>query len=96
MLQKITQNNPAIALFEMKECDNSHDVEASNLTAHLNEGWQMLEIINFLARGSNHEGSGYLVKLYHPAQQLSKELTAKRNREIESLFARQAVPGYSI
>ena len=93
----IDQNNPSIQKFEWpSECDNNPDIEAKNLTAFLNEGWQLLEFANFLARGANQEGGGYLVKMYHPARQLSKECTIPRNQEIESLFSHQAVPGLHI
>ena len=56
------------------------------LLAALDEGWQILEVANYLARGLNSEGKGYLLTLYHPARRLTREWNMAAASGIENIL----------
>lgn len=66
------------------------------LLAALDEGWQIVEIADYLAHGNNAEGRGYLLTLFNQNQLQTREWSIARTPKIDSLLAFEGVPGFRI
>ena len=64
------------------------------LLAALDEGWQIVEVADFLAHGKNAEGRGYLLTLAHPHLMRTREWNVARSPEVTALLAFEGVPGF--
>lgn len=65
--------------------------ETLRLLAALDEGWQILEAANYLARGQNAEGPGYMLTLYHPQRRVSREWNVSAGQSMEQLLRFEGV-----
>jgi hypothetical protein len=65
------------------------------LLAALDEGWQIQEAAIYLAHGSNAEGLGYLLTLYHPHLRLTREWNTVHSADLDALLAFEGVPGFN-
>ena len=73
----------------------SQQADTLRLLAALDEGWQIQEAAQYLAHGSNAEGSGYLLTLYNPKRRLTREWNAARSEDLDAILAFEGVPGYN-
>ena len=64
------------------------------LLAALDEGWQIQEAASYLAHGSNAEGLGYLLTLYHPKRSQTRECAVSNSPDIDALLAFENVTGF--
>ena len=74
---------------------DKHQADTLRLLAALDEGWQIQEVANYLARGSNAEGLGYLITLYHSKRGQTREWTVLQSSDMDALLAVENVPGVS-
>jgi hypothetical protein len=64
----------------------SYHADTLRLLAALDEGWQVLEAARYLAHGSNAEGLGYLLTLYHPKLRLTREWNVSYSQDMKALL----------
>lgn len=69
---------------------NQH-ADLLRLLAALDDGWQILEVANYLARGLNSEGKGYLLTLYHPGRRQTREWNVTAAAGIEKILEFEGV-----
>ncbi len=72
---------------------NGNQADTLRLLAALDEGWQIQEAASYLAHGSNAEGLGYLLTLYHPKRGQTRECSVTHNADIDALLAFENVTG---
>ena len=65
----------------------SKQSNSMRLLSALDEGWQIQEVASYLARGSNAEGLGYLLTLYHPKRRLTREVDVAQSPDIDALLS---------
>jgi hypothetical protein len=65
------------------------------LLAALDEGWQIMDTAEYLARGNNADGCGYQLTLIHPRRLLTREWDVMRSPEMDALLAFECVPGFN-
>ena len=58
----------------------------------LDEGWQVVEALRFLASGKNDEGDSYLLSLMHPHRLQVKQMRVRANAELTRLLETERVP----
>ncbi len=68
-----------------------HKKDFFTINGALREGWQILESANYLARGRNNEGSGYLITLYHPARNQVRQTSVLASQEMDNLLTKKFV-----
>ena len=73
---------------------NQH-ADTLRLLAALDQGWQIQEAAIYLAHGSNTEGLGYLLTLYHPKLRLTREWNTMHSADLDALLAFEGVPGFN-
>jgi hypothetical protein len=71
----------------------SQQADVLRMLAALDEGWQILDVANYLAHGSNAEGRGYLLTLYHPQRRMTRECNVGYSAGMEALLATQRAAG---
>lgn len=70
----------------------NQQADTLRLLAALDEGWQIQEVANYLAHGTNAEGRGYLITLYHPQRRITREWSVLLSSSIDALLAFEGVP----
>ncbi len=66
------------------------------LAQYLDEQWIAVEGTNILASGENDREPAIILELFHPKQLLSKQITFRRTKDLESFLAPLRVPGLSL
>ena len=70
-----------------------HQADTLRLLAALDEGWQIQEAANYLAHGTNAEGLGYLLTLYHPKRGQTRECSVSQSADMDALLTFENVTG---
>ena len=85
--QNIQIQNPTIWESLQQPVHGTRNQSSSlRLLSALDEGWQIQEVASYLAHGYNAESIGYLLTLYHPMRNQTREIDVPQSRDIDEIL----------